>query len=87
MTSPNIRYFEKIAFNYMVLVAVGAGFTLAHAYLGMWTWFCVGLGITVGSMYVAITVAMEIDDKKEITKAIEQARQEKVKQYYKKEVK
>lgn len=85
MTSPMIRYFEKIAFNYMILVAVGAAFTFAHAYLGMWSWFCVGLGITVGSMYVAITAAMEVDAQKEITQAIEEARQEKVKQYYKKD--
>lgn len=85
MTSPMIRYFEKIAFNYMILVAVGAAFTLAHALMGMWPWFWVGLSITVGSMYVAITAAMEVDAQKEITQAIEEARQEKVRQYYKKD--
>ncbi len=83
MTSKNIRYFEKMAFNYMILAGAGAGFTLAHAYLGMWGWFWVGLGITVGSMYVAMTAAMELDAQKEITKAIEKARQEKIQQYYK----
>ena len=85
MTSPNIRYFESMAFNYMILVAVSAGFTVAHAMLGMWAWFCIGLGITVGSMYVAICAAMEVDAQKEITAAIEEARQEKIKQYYRKD--
>lgn len=85
MTSPNIKYFESMSFNYMILVAVGAGFTVAHAVMGMWPWFWVGIGITVGSMYVAITAAMEVDAQKEITQAIEEARQEKVRQYYKKD--
>lgn len=78
----NIKYFESMSFNYIVLVAVGAGFTLVHAMLGMWIWVCIGLGITLASMYVAICAAMEMDAQIEITKAIEKAKQEKVDALY-----
>lgn len=82
MTNPNIRYFESMAFNYGLLAAVGAMFTVVHAFLGMWILFWVGLGITASSMYVAMCAAMEIDSQKEIAKAIEEGRREKVNALY-----
>ena len=85
MTSPNIRYFERMAFNYGLLAAVGAMFTVVHAFLGIWILFWIGLGVTVGSMYVAMCAAQELDAQKEITKAIETGRREKVSTLYGKE--
>lgn len=82
MTSEMIRYYEKMAYNYMVLAFVAAIFTVLHAYWGMWIWFWVGVGFIVFGFYVAITSAMEIDAQKEITKALEDAKKKKIKSYY-----
>lgn len=82
MTSPMIRYYEKMAFNNMILAMVAALFTVLHAYWGMWTWFWVGLGITVGSIFIAIRSAMEIDDLIRIAKAIEEGKNKRIKALY-----
>jgi len=84
MTSPNIRYFKSIATRFSVLFTVAFTFAMVHACLEMWTWFWLGLSITVGSAYVAICAAREVDAQKEITAAIEQGRREKVDALYKK---
>ena len=85
MTSPMIRYYEKLTTNYMILAIVAAPFTVFHAYLGLWTWFWVGLGITAGSIFIAIRSAMEIDDLTKIAKAIEEGKKKRVKALYGKE--
>ena len=85
MTSPMIRYWEKMAFNYMLLAWISALFTVLHAWMGLWYWFWAGLGLTVFGFYVAISSALEIDAQKEITKALEDAKRKKVNALYNKE--
>lgn len=85
MTSPNIRYFKSMAYWFLAVFCVGFIFTFVHACLEMYTWVWVGLGITVGSAYVSLCAAREMDAQVAITKAIEEGRKEKVDALYGKE--
>lgn len=82
MTSPMIRYWEKMTFNYCILALTAIVFGFVHLCLGMFIWFYVGLGVTVGSIYIALVSAYEVEAQVKITKTLEEARKKKINSFY-----
>lgn len=85
MTSPMIRYWEKMTFNYCILALVAMLFAFVHLCLGKFIWFYVGLGVMVGSVYIAVKSAYEVEAQVAITKALENAKKKQVDALYGKE--
>ncbi len=83
MTSPNIRYYEKMTLYYCILALTAMLFAFVHACLGKHIWFFLGLGVTVGSIYVAVSSAYEVKAQIRITHALMVAKRKKVKALYK----
>ncbi len=87
MTSPNIRYYEKMTLYYCILALTAILFAFVHACLGKHFWFFVGLGVSVGSIYVAVSSAYEVKAQVKITHALMNAKKQKVNALYGKEKK
>ena len=85
ITSKNIRKLDDLFKVYSVIALFGGVVFLSCAGAQAWIQSGISVAITIFAAFATFKIEKEIAAQKEITKALDAARQEKVAQYYRKE--